>query len=294
MANGLKAMVLVVGALALADALAFQAIPKASAKALGVTRGKSFSAGAVFVNGKYLPPPYVVERWGTGIRINSTPVTGQVIDWNEFLKTQSGVKVTKSELPAEASPSAAAPESAPPPAPVSVSTHVDASSLDDLFDDDPPAKKPSRASSVASAPRRPVAPPKPKVSVSYELEGGFVPNDGSKALLSRINAERTDIDRTLRSGGFICFGDRYARVMGDRRTFSDLLKTLPDLQRRSDSLAAFKSGVRAANLVYLNDILCEDLFGNRVDYLKLQERWSLFKQEQDLNSMIDSASGRQF
>ena len=78
--------------------LAFEPIPKASARALGVTRGKSFSSGAVFVNGKFLAPPYVVERWGTGIRINQTPVTDQVVEWTEFLKTQRGFKMTKTEV----------------------------------------------------------------------------------------------------------------------------------------------------------------------------------------------------
>ena len=55
-------------------------IPVASAKALGVTRGKAFRSGLVFINGKYRAPPYVVSRWGTGLRINDKPVTGQVID----------------------------------------------------------------------------------------------------------------------------------------------------------------------------------------------------------------------
>ena len=38
-------------------AFAFQPVPTESAKALGVTRGKPFSAGLVFVNGKYIEPP---------------------------------------------------------------------------------------------------------------------------------------------------------------------------------------------------------------------------------------------
>ena len=60
-------------------------IPKASGKALGVTRGRQFDAGLVFINGKFIEPPYVVERWGVGISINGTPAVPQVIDWTEFL-----------------------------------------------------------------------------------------------------------------------------------------------------------------------------------------------------------------
>ena len=120
--------------MAATGAFAFQPIPKEGAKALGVTRGKPFSAGVVFINGKYIEPPYVVERWGTGIRINKEPVTGQVIDWNEFLKTQEGVKVEKRT---ETVPAAPVVQQAAPAV-----EDVDSSSLDDLFDDDPkPVKR---------------------------------------------------------------------------------------------------------------------------------------------------------
>ena len=82
--------VLIAAALAAAAlaAAAVPEIPKASATALGVTRGRPFSSGVVFIDGKYIEPPYVVERWGNGIRINSQTATGPVISWNEFLKTR--------------------------------------------------------------------------------------------------------------------------------------------------------------------------------------------------------------
>ena len=103
----MRIWLMVAVALSAAAATAMPAIPKASATALGVTRGRSFSTGVVFLDGKYIEPPYVVERWGTGIRINGKPVTGQVINWNEFLKTQEVVKVSKSEVEAESTPAAA-------------------------------------------------------------------------------------------------------------------------------------------------------------------------------------------
>ncbi|MBO7683363.1 MAG: hypothetical protein J6T51_01380 [Kiritimatiellae bacterium] len=264
-----------------AAASAMPEIPKASAKALGVTRGRPFSSGLVFVEGKYVDPPYVVERWGTGIRINGRQATGQVINWNEFLKTQDGVKVSKSE-PEPAPP---APEpAAPPPA---AEEDSDDTSLDDLFDDDPKPKK--KAAAANRAPRS-AAPPKPKVTVSYTLEGEFVPNAASKALVARINALRTEIERVLRTGGFICFGENYSRVTGDQRSAQKLLERLPELQRRSDSLEAFLAGVRAAGFVYLNEPLCEELFRNRLDFLRMQERRSRMKRDEDWNRMLEDVS----
>ena len=279
-------LLFVTAVMAATGAFAFQPIPKEGAKALGVTRGKPFSAGLVFINGKYIEPPYVVERWGTGIRINSIPVTGQVVDWNEFLKTQDGVKTVKKESvqTKEAAP-VAQPVPAATPAPAS-----DASSLDDLFDDDPkPASAPKAvATSVAS---RPIAVPAvPRTVTTYALPGAFKPNDSSKALLGRINSSRTEIDRILRSGGFVCFGDSYSRVTGDKRTLMAMLERLPELEQRSESIDDFRAGVRSAGLIYLNEVLCEDLFRNRIDYRKLKERRERIKSDQKWSQILEDVS----
>lgn len=278
--EAMRVWLMAAAALCAVAAAAMPQIPKASATALGVTRGRPFSSGVVFLEGKYLEPPYVVERWGTGIRINGKPVTGQVINWSEFLKTQDGVKVSKSEQEAAPAP-AAAPAAAP-------ADDFDDSSLDDLFDDDPKPKK--KSVSTSRVPSRPAASPKPKVSVSYSLEGDFKPNAASKALVARINALRTEIDRILRTGGFICFGESYSRVTGDNRTALKLLEKLPDLLRRSEDLAVFRAGVRAAGLVYLNEVLCEELYRNRVDYPRLQERHAKMKRDDEWNRMLNDVS----
>lgn len=277
--------ILTLAGLAALTGEAFQSIPKESAKALGVTRGKPFSSGMVFINGKYVEPPYVVERWGTGIRINSIPVTGQVIDWTEFLKTQPGVKVEKSET-------AVAPAKEPKPIPASApepSADVSASSLDDLFDDDPKPVKPAKVEPKAVV-AAPVVSKPAKTVVTYVLSGKFKHNDDSTALLKRINANRTEIDRTLRSGGFICFGDSYSQVQGDRRTLLELLEVLPELQQRSPDVQVFCVRIREAKLVYLNEVLRWDLFRNRMDYRKLMERREKLKSDQKWDQIIEEAS----
>ena len=269
--------------LAALSAGAFQPIPKESAKALGVTRGKPFSSGLVFVNGKYIAPPYVVERWGTGIRINSTPVTGQIVDWNEFLKTQDGAKVTKKEP--EPAPAESPAPSAPPPA------DVKASSLDELFSDDPAPEKPEAAPKPEAASKPAAVPAAPKAkAATYALSGEFRHNDASKALLKRVNASRTEIDRILRAGGFICFGNTYSRVSGDRRTLSSMLDVLPELQQRSETVDDFRAGARSAGLVYLNEVLCEDLFKNRIDYRRIKERREKVKADQRWSQILGEAS----
>ena len=273
----MKGLVFVVVAMMATALMAFQPIPKASARALGVTRGKLFSKGLVFINGKYLPPPYVVERWGTGIRINSTPVTGQIVDWNEFLKTQPGVKTVTTEPE-----SVAVSESAEPEAEAEATSETqpveaaaaDVNSLDDLFEDDSDEndvkKKPAAARSTPKPKVVHKPAPKPRATVSYVLEGDFVPNEETKALVKRINQTRTNVDRTLRSGGFLCFGDKYPNLSGDSRLLKKLLSKLPELQQQATDEAAFVLSAYAANIVYLNETLLRELYKNQIDYLQLK------------------------
>ena len=273
----MKGIVFVVVEMMATAVMAFQPIPKASARALGVTRGKLFSKGLVFINGKYLPPPYVVERWGTGIRINSTPVTGQIVDWNEFLKTQPGVKTVTSEPE-----SVAVSESAEPEAEAEATSETqpveaaaaDVNSLDDLFEDDSDENDVKKKPAVARSTPKPKVvhkpAPKPRATVSYVLEGDFVPNEETKALMKRINQTRTDVDRTLRSGGFLCFGDKYPNLSGDSRLLKKLLSKLPELQQQATDEADFVSSAYAANIVYLNETLLRELYKNRIDYLQLK------------------------
>lgn len=256
---------------------AFPEVPWDSAKALQVTKGRPFSSGAVFINGKYIEPPYVVERWGTGLRINGKPISGQVIDWNDFLRTQSGAKANHVEV---AAPEAAA--AAPAPAEEST-TSSEETSLDDLFDDNPKPKKPAAAPA-----RKPVARPR-AATVTYTLEGEFVPNDVSRKMLARINAERTEIDRILRSGGFFCFGDRYSRVFGDERTLLAMLETLPEMQQSAESSEGFRTSVRAARMAYINDILAGELYRNRIDYRKLKALRSRIKKDNELKRVLNGS-----
>ena len=279
MNSGLKALAFFLS-LATTTAFAFQPIPKESAKALGVTRGKPFVAGAVFINGKFIDPPYMVERWGTGIRINQTLVTGQIVDWSEFLKTQDGVKVEKKTIEPEAAPVAVESVAS------SVRNSVDA--LDELFDDDP---KPTASNPMCSTPAPAVTrPAAPRTEVSYSVDGAFVSNEASRGLLKRVNDARTEIDRFLRTGGFICFGNNYSRVTGDKRTLAKMLAALPGLLQKSATVEEFNAGVRSAGLVYLNEVLCEDLFRNRADYPKLKKRCERILAAEKWDNILQDAS----
>jgi len=273
----LKALVVMAAALACSFAwAAFQPNPKGAVKALKVTKGKQFKSGVVFIEGKYIPPPYTIERYGLVLRVNKIQATGPVIPWEEFVKTQEGVSVSKTTTGGDAEQPA---EPEPEPEPELVSDDDDP--LADLFDDEPSAKKPAAKRKVYK-PR----PRKPVVTTTYTLEGEFVPNETTKALVAKINQSRTDVDALLRQGGFVCFGSDYTRVTGDAGTTKMLLMKLPEMMKTCKSASELRQAVRSSGFTFMPDELCRDLYQNRVDYIKLLERQKAIKEEAELKSLL--------
>ena len=105
-------------------------------------------------------------------------------------------------------------------------------------------------------------------------------------MVKRINDQRTEIDGILRRGGFIFFGDGYSRVVGDSRTVETMLVTLPEIMQRSEEVNAFRAAIRADGMVYINEILSGQLFANKIDYRRLQERRQKIKSEQEWNRLL--------
>ena len=151
---------------------AFATVPKQALVELKATVGKPFSAGLVFVNGKFIDPPYKVERYGTALRINGIQVTNEIIPWTEFLKTQAGARVEKVDPPPAAATPAPVQETAPAvEEPATSDASID--DIDDLFDDDPKPKK-KVAAKPAPVKRPPKAAPPPQPTTTVVLDGEFV------------------------------------------------------------------------------------------------------------------------
>ena len=264
-----------------ACAFAFAPVPE-EAMCLGKTKGKAFSSGMVFVNGRYIPPPYRVERVGNVIFINKRQVTGQIINWREFIKTQEWAEETSSESQSE-EPAGDGGETENPPAAAAEKKSVveesktdEESALDDLFaddEDDAEEKKPAPSVQRKVAAEKAVKKVKPAQAAtdSAGKKHKFVMNAKAKNLVDRIRAERTNIDKTLRMGGFICFGDKYSRISGDKPIARLLTQELPKAQKTSANARELESKLRAAGLEFVSYDLCNDFFKNRFDYIKLQK-----------------------
>ena len=284
-----KTAIMLIVALATAFAqAAFAPNPKGAFKALKGEKSKPIKTGMVFVDGKYLPPPYSVERYGLVLRVNKVQVTGPVIPWEEFVKTQEGVKVSKTVTGGDASAESGDGESAPEPEPEPEEEEVyslsfgDDDPLADLFDDEPTVKKPGAAKKKAAKPK----PKKPTVTVTYSFDGEFQHNEKTLALQKRIMQARAEVETILRNGGFVCFGSSYSRVSGDAGTAKLVLSKLPGLMQSCPNAKSLANGIRSSGITFFPDALCRDLYQNRIDYRQLLERYKAIEDEEKMKALL--------
>ena len=248
----------------------FRPPPRDSVKCLKITRTQPFMKGLVFVDGRFISPPYVVERYGTVIRVNGVQVSRQIIPWTDFLQTQDGVPAADLRYPGLWL------------VPMSVAA-VDDDPLDALFDDTPakPVKpavpaggaQTARPEAVSSALEPEPSPPLPP--------GGFVLNARAKNLLNRVNLQRKELDVMLRSGACIFIGTRYPQLKVSADNVSRLLETLPGIMRDNLDYESFSRGCRNAGLFFLTEAIKRDLFARRIDYPRLQECAKAYKRKAD-------------
>lgn len=249
---------------------AFEKVPAAARAALSGTRGKkALSSGFVFVDGRYVKPPYRVARFGTAIFVNNEQVTDQIVSWKAFLAASNGgIAPAPAAKPAEAKP-----EPAPAAAPSA------ARSVDDLFDDEP----------APSAAKKPAAKPKPKPVAAEEDDGSaasFAANAQTDKMLKRVNAYRSEVHRRLSAGNVCFFGSRYGQVNVPPRLAQKLMAVLPDAVRDANDAADLHARMKQGGFAFMSKEICEDLIANRADYPALAERRRKMQSDAEFDSVV--------
>ena len=260
----------------------FPPVPKAALAELKRAVGGSVSKGVVFVNGRYLEPPYKVERSGNAISINSVQVTGPIVEWNEFLRQQQGYRVETVPYPPVRK---MVEEEVPFEIEEEVEVEVSDDDVDDLFGDE--EKKPDAAKKNVRKIRKKVKrtemrkqmvekevpsdrPPRKVV----RFDGEFRHNFKVRALLAKIDNERALIEKRLREGWILCFGAKYPRAEGDAASARQVLVQLWRVEKESSTLDGFVSAAQSSGLGFLPLGVLNDLFRNRLDYPRLKSRAS--------------------
>ena len=292
----------------------FRRQPSIAAKSLKVTATQPFTAGFVFVNGKYIPPPYRVERYGTVIRVNGVQVTDPIVPWDEFLRTQNlrEVKVeskcegegeveveSKREGEVKVESKCEGEGESKCEGEVEIEEEGDVANIDDIDDLFESSSAPVVARTVQPrvdpkpAVKTPAPHPKP-LSATMEIDGEFVLNEKARALLARINSVRKEIDAQLRKGGYYCFMNDAPWVTGDQTHARRLIEKLPDVMKNCSDADEFLQGAREAGLTYLPSRVLKDFSQNRIDYPMLMERRKAWKGSEQWKKALNSSEMRSY
>lgn len=258
------------------QSIGFQEPQECVIEALKTKPGTPVTSGWVFIDGKFLYPPYRVERYGNVIRINGIQVSGPIVQWSDFLAAQEGSKIEKTVAAPESDNSTVAGTEVEEK---EESSNLD-SVLDDLFADD--GDEPDKKSTKKDVAKKP---PKPAVTYSIKFEGEFAMNEKVEELLKKIENYRFRIERLLATGGYCCFGSRHSALTGDEGAAKFLMARLPEAMRDSGSLAQFSAKMKASGVKFFSSVMLQEFFQHRTDFPRLllrrrrleeREKWNEF------------------
>ncbi len=252
---------------------------------LGSTYGTPQMNGFVFVEGRYIPPPYTVTRKGNGIFINRIQVE-QPLSWaRDALSGAEGGGAslhsekprTKKALDADgdfeqvdtAVTPAAGIQAVPAETPVADPGKTKAvKSIDDLFADE---EKP--ASPVRAAPEAGTAVVTQQVAATAVTE--HTPEEirrGKDAVIANLERLRKGYEQALSRGDIFFFGQRHNRVNGNLGTARMLMKVLPQALRSAESPNDLWQSLKQGGVYFIDLGICVELFKNRMTFTLLEER----------------------
>jgi len=248
-------------------------LPEVSAEAieaLGVTTGTPKRNGFVFIEGRYISPPYTVSRKGNAIFINRIQVE-QPIAWTAEALTPSAVpppkKVDppKKTEPGKASPFApepgapeivAVPESqVVTPEPAGAAPQV-GKTLDALFDE--PATNTVAGKNGATPDKKAI----PVVLTQKQKE----------EFRQKLDAIRLRFELGLAQGEIYFFSQKNGRLNGTYGTARALFMILPEALRYAQSPQDLLSKLYQGGVSFLDINACTDLYKYKLNFMVLSAR----------------------
>lgn len=256
---------------------------------LGVTYGTPQMNGFVFIEGRYLPPPYTVTRRGNGIFVNRIQVE-QPVAWTFFAAAaEAGGEPRKKAVDAdgdfETVTPAAAPAAAPAEAPAAPAAEPAApkavKSIDDLFADDAPAapaKAPEAAPAAEAAAEKAPAPAADAAAPAAAQQAAAVrrsPEEMKRLkeeLRTKLDTLRKNYELALARGEFFFFSERHSRLNGNYGTARTLLGVLPGALRSAQSPMELMQLLNQGGVYFVDLASCTALYRNKTAFPLLEER----------------------
>lgn len=273
-------IVRVVGIAAVAVFAARAQLPEITETALaelGIAYGVPGMSGFVFVEGRYLAPPYTVTRRGNGIFVNRVQVEQPVV-WPRGVEPASAARAVDADGDFETvAPEAAQPAPAQPVAEDAQKKAV--KSIDDLFADE---------EEPAAAPQPAAARPAPAASTQAVRSPEDHARDKAQVIegLDRI---RAGYEQALSRGEIFFFGQRHNRVNGTYGTARTLMGVLPKALRYAESPLDLQNRLKQGGVYFLDIGICGELFKNRNTFPLLEERLRKIEADEALEAMKKKA-----
>ena len=252
-------------------------VPSEAIEALGLTLGTPKRKGFVFIEGRYISPPYTVSRKGNGIFINRIQVE-QPIAWTAEALTPSAIPPSKAVVNTPDKAEEVNPSPLPPPldtaAPVAV---IDSGavatppttegqvgkSLDALFDG------PSTNNIVIDAPN-------PAGLEKKALPVGLTQQQKDE-LRKKLDMIRARFELGLAQGEIYFFNMKHGRVNGTYGTAKALFAILPEALRYSQSPQDLMARLCQGGVNFLDLATCTDLYKNKLNFMVLNDRRRLIE-----------------
>jgi len=258
-------------------------LPEVSAQALdelGSTYGVPQMNGFVFIEGRYVPPPYTVTRKGNGIFINRIQVE-QPMRWP--IPALTGAEGEKKAVDSDgdfeevAAPAAPVPAGAPADEAVAAPAKAKAvKSIDDLFADDGAPAEADAPAVPSQAPAAPVAVPETKaVAPQMGVQPERAPEDAERekaAAAASLDRIRKGYEQSLTRGDMFFFGQRHNRVNGNYGTACALMGVLPKALRYADSPNDLYQRLTQGGVYFIDIAICAELFRNKNTFPMLEDR----------------------
>ncbi len=288
-------------------------VPRAAVDEMGVTEGRPLMNGFVFINGRYLPPPYTVKRVGNAIFINKEQVE-QPVPWSYFnpellggmsngveaaellqdavndadstaAETEKNKDSPADQLPAKVTSidelfgdpetEKATMETTQPPAEIR--------SIDDLFSDEELVQSDSQAVrappvSVAKPARRVMRPPENISDAELKRR--------KMRLRESLNDKRAFYERHLARGEMYFFGAAHDRINGTYGSARMLLEVLPEALRYARNPQDLLRRLHNGNVYFLDYSICEALFANKTTFPLIQQRRDQIRQDEAVRKAL--------
>ncbi|MDD2598450.1 MAG: hypothetical protein PHO37_04390 [Kiritimatiellae bacterium] len=293
-------------------------VTQAALDEMGVTYGTPQMSGFVFVNGRYLPPPYTVTRRGNALFINRYQIE-QPVAWSYFDSTvvDTPETVDPAELDHEEDSVGAAPaqvssidalfsedqgaaaDTAPKEQGAKTIKSIDdlfgdedvqreepapgpraqnISHIDDLFTDDEPPKR-APVNLFRPQPVAPVVAFKPAVPQTPEQLQAK-----KEILKARLDQKRDSYERALAKGELYFFNTSHNQINGNYGTARTLIEVLPAALRYARSPSELLSRLRSGSVYFIDFTTCEALYKHKTTFPLLQQRLDNIKEMEYLKA----------